>query len=103
MKWKPIEITEKDSPEQCLVLYMNRSSYFRRANPEKEKKLKRKYHKGFEVRIGCYEDEIPLIVDICGKLKIKCGKPYKSRNRYILPIYGAISFYRIKKMILDYS
>lgn len=93
----------KNSPEQKFVSLIRNSAYFKRPNYSKREQMGQKYHKGFEVRISCIEEEIEKVQNICAAVNINTGNPYKkSKYRYIVPIYGAINFYRTLKMVTDF-
>jgi hypothetical protein len=99
MKWERISISEGEKPEDILLMYIRRSGYFRLKDQEKKELLKEKYHKGYELRIGCYEDEIEKISLICEKMSVKPGKPYKKVNKWVFPIYGFKNIQTISKLI----
>lgn len=88
------------NPQKELINYFLRNGCFRIPNAERMKEGYKKYKKGYEIRFTALnKSEQFSITRLLGKMNFKYGKPYKKRNRIIIPVYSKDAFIEFNKIL----
>lgn len=72
-----------------LVELVRRNAYMRRPNPERRKREKTNYKKGWEVRLVLKDEtEVEKAHRLVERSGLKAGKAFTKARQWILPLYG---------------
>ena len=80
-----------DNFELVLVRYYLRNGVLRVPNPKRcrDKRQKRKYHKGYEIRLVALDRaELAEIRRALRAASFECGRTFEKAARRVVPVYG---------------
>jgi hypothetical protein len=94
------EVEMSATVAEQLAAFFHRNGYVRRLNPARRAKLKRRYHKGDEVRLVAESvAELRAIRRLLRAAGFKPGRPFAKARQWRQPVYGRAAVTRFLGLV----